>query len=216
MGLRECVILGAAIAAVPRSVGATEPADEMRATRDTIHDYFDGEECGGYVLVGLGAGGLVAGGLLYRSSSETANGASYPLLAIGLLHLAAGVYVNIASVRRVHRLDDELANDAAGTVRSERERMTGVARQFTGLKIAEVVLASGGLAMVGVGWGTDRPRLAGAGLAIAVEAAVTFGFDVIAARRADRYRERLAIRMSAGIDPATNAPMIALGHAGRF
>jgi hypothetical protein len=48
-----------------------------------------------------GAGGLISGALLHRSSSLRANGVSHPLLTIGLLHLAVGIYVNVLTIAEV-------------------------------------------------------------------------------------------------------------------
>ena len=85
--------------------------------------------------------------------------------------------------------------------------MKGVSTQFTALKIAELVIATGGLTMAGIGWRTDRPRLKGAGLALAAEMMLTFGFDIFAARRARDYRAALAqVDVHSGIDPDTNVP----------
>jgi sulfite exporter TauE/SafE len=180
-----------ALALAPALALAEDTADQT-SSRTAMHDYFDGERTGGYILIGMGVGGLVAGGLLYRSSNLYAKGASYALLPIGLLHLAAGFYINIASIRRVDKLDAQITKDNAAFVRDESKRMAGVSTQFTALKIAELVLATGGLTMAGIGWKTDRPRLAGAGLAIAAEMLLTFGFDIFAASRAHDYRDRLA------------------------
>jgi hypothetical protein len=190
---------------------------DQRETQAAMQEYFDGEKRGGYVLIGMGVAGLVAGGLLYRHGSPTARGASYPLLGVGFLHLAAGIYINIASNRRIDTFTHQIEDDHAGFVAAERTRMDGVARSFTGLKVAEVVLLVGGLATAGYAWRTDRPRLTGAGLALALEATMTLGFDVVAARRADRYRDALArTSLSASIDPASGATEASLRYAGTF
>ena len=62
-----------------------------------MNDYFDGEKRGGITLVGMGAAGLLAGGLMLRSDHPTLEGASYPLLGVGVLHVAAGIFVYVAS-----------------------------------------------------------------------------------------------------------------------
>jgi hypothetical protein len=193
------------------SADDTAPAgtsdDRVGSTRAAMHEYFAGEIRGGYVLVGMGAAGLLAGGLLYRQGSATARGASYPLLGIGVLHIAAGFFVNVSSARRVDAFDEQITKDQAGFVREESKRMEGVSTQFTVLKIAELVIATGGLTMAGIGWRTDRPRLKGAGLAIAAEMVLTLGFDVFAARRAHDYRDALAqVAVSSAIDPDTHVP----------
>jgi hypothetical protein len=95
--------------------------------------------------------------------------------------------------------------------------MAGVSTQFTALKIAELVIATGGLTLAGVGWRTDRPRLKGAGLAIAAEMLLTFGFDIFAARRAHDYRDALAqVNVSSAIDPDTRVPTHVVMLSGSF
>lgn len=95
--------------------------------------------------------------------------------------------------------------------------MKGVSTQFTVLKIAEIALIAGGLTVAGVGWRTDRPRLAGAGLAIALEMALTLGFDIWASRRAHDYRDELArLDVSASLDTQRHRPIVMIGHSGTF
>jgi hypothetical protein len=86
------VMLGA------RSVRAAPDRDRTQAA---MTEYFDGEMRGGFVLVGMGAAGLLAGGLMVRSGNATATGAAYPLLGIGVLHVAAGIFVYASSAKRV-------------------------------------------------------------------------------------------------------------------
>lgn len=201
------VVLGASVAAADPDPARTQAAME---------DYFAGEQRGGYVLAGLGVGGLVAGGLLYRSDNQTARGASYPLLGVGLLHLAAGIYVNVASARRVDDFTAQIAQAPQAFVTAERARMRSVSTQFTALKVVEVVLIAGGLTMAGVGHKTDRPRLKGAGLALAVEMGLTLGFDIWAARRAHRYRDELAVvDVQASLGPSEQPTLLVI-HTGTF
>jgi hypothetical protein len=200
-------MLRAAIVLLLLAVPAVASADDATTTRDAMHDYFAGEQRGGYILIGMGAAGLVAGGLLYRQGSLTARGASYPLLGVGVLHVAAGIFINVSSARRVDTFDAKIDQDRVAFVRDESKRMAGVSTQFTALEIAELVIATGGLTMAGIGWRTDRPRLKGAGLAIAAEMLLTFGFDIFAARRAHDYRDALAqVDVSSAIDPDTHVP----------
>lgn len=210
--LRACVVLafivlGPAIAsaeapAAPAPTPHMQPAPAPAAARAAMEGYFAGEQLGGLILAGLGAAGLAAAALLYRSSTRRARGASYTLLAVGLLHLAAGVSVYIASDGRIGKFGDQIKRDAPAFVTAERERMAGVSTQFTVLEIAELALIAGGLAMTGVGRRTHRPRLSGAGLALALEVALTLGFDLWAARRAHDYRDELAqLDASASLEP---------------
>ena len=50
--------------------------------------------------------------------------------------------------------------------------------------------------MAVIGHTNDSPRLEDAGYALAAEAAATLIFDIVAARRAHRYRERLSTSMT--------------------
>jgi hypothetical protein len=183
------LIMAAAILCVP----ALAFADATSDTQAAMNTYFDGEIRGGYILMGMGAGGLVAGGLMYRSSDLRLKGASYPLLGVGVLHLAAGIFVAVSSSSRVDQFTDDINKDTPGFVSRESKRMEGVSTQFTVLKIVETIIAVGGLTMAGIGWRTDRPRLMGAGLALAFEMGATFAFDVVAANRASDYRDRLSL-----------------------
>lgn len=196
------------------SNAAAEP--DRDRTRAAMNDYFDGEKRGGFTLVGFGAAGLLAGGLMVRSSNLTLKGASYPLLGIGVLHLAAGIFVYVASNRRAEQFIDDIENDPTAFVASERPRMRGVSTQLTVLKVVEIVLIAGGLTMAGIGHRTDRPRLKGAGLALAAEMGLTLGFDIFAARRAHTYRDELAaVDVQASIGPG-GVPVALITHTFSF
>jgi hypothetical protein len=79
--------------------------------------------------------------------------------------------------------------------------------------IVEIGLIAGGLTMAGIGSRTDRPRLKGAGLALALEATLTLGFDIWAASRASSYRRDLdSIGMTVGFDPVDDRPVAMISH----
>jgi hypothetical protein len=199
-----------ALLLVPSVASADPPTPQSAMER-----YFAGEKTGGYILVGMGAAGLAAGGLLFRQSSPTLKGASYPLLGVGLLHVAAGVYINIASRGRIDEFTDQIDKDPASWVASESKRMRGVSTQFTVLKIVECVLIAGGLTAAVVGHKTDRPRLKGAGIALAIEMGATLAFDFSAAARAHDYRDELAaIEQPSRLAPTHRTVMFV--HTGVF
>jgi len=208
------IVIGvAAVLALPQHARA-QSADPAQTTA-AMEDYFAGEQRGGITLVALGVGGLVAGGLLYRASSSTLKGASYPLLGVGLLHVAAGIFVYVASDDRIDDFRPQIDDDAAAFVDRESARMQGVSTQFTVLKIVEVVLIVGGLGTAAYAHRTDRPYWKGAGLALALEAALTLGFDIWAARRAHEYRDQLAaLDVSASLEP--DEPSVMIVRSGRF
>ena len=171
---------------------AVTPARADVETQAAMREYFAGEQRGGLVLVGMGAVGLAAGGGALAEGSPRAEGAGYVLLGMGTVHVAAGAFVYFASRARARKFESWIERDRAGFVVTESKRMRGVSRQFLALKITEVVLIAGGVAMIAIGASDDRPRVEGAGYALAAEMLATLAFDIVAARRAGRYRGRLA------------------------
>lgn len=188
--VRACV-LAVVVLIAAASVAHAAPGDAVRV-QAAMEDYFAGEKAGGMVLVGMGLGGLIAGFLLRRRSSAAAKGASYLFFGMGVLHAAAGVYIYIASDQRIDKFTAQIASEPETFVTAERARMSGVATQLSVLKLVEIGLIAGGLLLVVVGTRKHRPRLTGVGLALMIEAALTLGFDVFAARRASAYRAELA------------------------
>jgi hypothetical protein len=203
-----------ALLVIGASTAAAEP--DRDRTRAAMDDYFTGEKRGGFTLVGMGAAGLLAGGLMLRSDNLTLKGASYPLLGVGVLHLAAGIFVYVSSANRQDQFADDIQQDPTAFLARERPRMRGVSTQLTVLKIVEVVLIAGGLTMAGIGHRTDRPRLRGAGLALAAEMSLTLGFDIFAARRAHTYRDELAaVDVQAAVDQS-GVPVALITHTFSF
>lgn len=170
---------------------STARAETPAEAKSIMKDYFDGEKTGGYVLVGLGLGGIAAGSFLLKDDCKVRQGMSYPLLAVGTLHVIAGIYIGTVSDRRIADFNREIDVDGQTWTMRERERMDGVSTQFTFLKLVEVGLVAGGAGLAYYGYKTGRPRAQGAGIGIAIEAAVTLAFDLWASRRADAYADRL-------------------------
>ncbi len=172
---------------------APPPVSEEPALR-AMKTYFRGEIGGGFTLMGMGAVGVGVGtGLLVTADGRDGRrGAAYPLLGIGALHLAAGVFVNLGSVKRIKKFGPAIADDSDGWIKGEEKRMRGVSTQFLVLKVVEGVGIAGSIGLAAYGRETDRPLLTGLGIALASEFAATLIFDIIAARRASRYRTALA------------------------
>lgn len=167
---------------------------EPVATRAAMEEYFAGEQQGAYALVGMGVAGLATGVLLHVEGSDRSIGAAYPLLGIGVAHAAAGIFVYLASDRRITKFRTQIASDEPGFLASESRRMRKVSRTFFALKVVEVVGIAGALTLAAVAHG-DHPTLEGVGYGLAGEFAATLVFDIIAARRAHRYRAHLDVRL---------------------
>ncbi len=172
-----------------------EPDASAVPAREAMTTYFEGEKGGGYTLIGMGVVGLAVGiPMLIRGGStdeDTLRGASYPAIGFGVLHLAAGLFVGVSSAKRIRVFRKDIQYESDAWIEREQKRMVGVSRQFTILKIVEVVGIAGGIAMAGIGQQQDRPLLTGIGIALAVELGATLVFDIVAARRAKRYRAAL-------------------------
>ena len=211
-----CVIAVILAASGAASADAFSEATPEAKPLVAMQDYFDGEITGGWTLMGMGTANLALTGFLFADGSDRAQGGAYATLGFGVAHLAAGIYVNIASRvrKRVYRVAIDKAPKVWAT--AESHRMKGVATQFLVLKIVEVVLIAGGGTMAYFGNAKDKPQLEGAGYALAAEAAVTLLFDIWASRRASRYRDRLS-EIDLGITAdAAGEPVLLFGRTMRF
>jgi hypothetical protein len=200
------------------SVRVSHAEPDRAQTQAAMENYFDGEVRGGYVLMGMGSAGLLSGGLLYalQKDSDLSRGMAYPLLGFGLAHVAAGIFVTVSSNRRVGDFTDQIAADPSAFITAERKRMKGVSTQFTVLEVVEVVLIAGGITTAVLARRAERKQLEGIGYGVALEAALTLGFDLVAGRRAHSYRDDLAgLDVSAALDPA-GAPLVMITHRGAF
>ena len=173
-------------------LASTARAETPAEAKAIMTDYFDGEKTGGYVLVGMGIAGIASGTFLLKADCQIRVGMSYPLLAVGALHVAAGVYIGIASDNRITDFSREIDRDGQAWTERERDRIDGVQTQFTVLKLVEIGLVAGGAGLAYWGYTKGHRRVEGAGIGIAIEAAATLLFDLWASRRADGYADDLA------------------------
>lgn len=217
--ITAALVLAIPTAAIAQDSAAVDPS--ATPTKDpaqrAMESYFAGEKTGGMVLVGLGAAGLIAGGVLITRDSPTAKGMSYPILGLGLLHAAAGIYVYVASNGRIGDFQREIQKDSSAWVARESVRIDGVHTQFFALKVVEGILIATGGALALIGHVTDRDELRGVGIGLAIEATATLGFDIWAAQRAKSYDAELqAITVTVGQAPATGESVPMLSFVKRF
>jgi hypothetical protein len=166
-------------------------AETPMEARSIMRDYLDGEKVGGYVLVGMGVAGITTGTLFRTAHCPVRRGMSYPLITAGALHVIAGVYIGMASDKRIDDFGTEIARDGQAWTLRERERMDGVTSQLTVLKLVEVGLIAGGAGLAYWAYKKGRPKLEGVGAGIAIEAAATLVFDLWASHRANDYKDRV-------------------------
>jgi len=169
---------------------AAEPIGTLRLSAD-LHHYFDGEYREGFAFTLAGAGASVASSLLLEGGSDLGRGASIPLLAVGFIQLGAGIVLHGRTPNQVAKLDALLAADPAALKAVETKRMKRVVVQFFALEVVEITLCAGGGALAVAGGVLEKDMLLGAGIGLAIQAAVMLSLDYLAHRRASRYLDSL-------------------------
>jgi hypothetical protein len=187
--LRAALVFAAGILNPGQALAQESPSDRQRMTRQ-MEDYFAGEKAQAYVFLGAGLAALGTGAFLY-SRGETARGASYPVLAIGLLQAAVGTGLILRTDGQVLERRLRIDQDAAGFQRDEQERMEGVMSRFPIALYTEVILGAAGLGLLAYGAQQNHATLKGIGLGLAVQCAVMLGLDYVAAQRGQRYLSTL-------------------------
>jgi hypothetical protein len=166
-------------------------AETPMEAKSIMRDYLDGEKVGGYVLVGVGVAGITTGTFFRTAHCPVRRGMSYPLITVGALHVIAGVYIGMASDKRIDDFGTEIDRDGQAWTMRERDRMDGVTTQFTVLKLVEVGLIAGGAGLAYYAYRNGRPKLEGVAAGFAIEAAATLAFDLWASHRASEYKDRV-------------------------
>ncbi|MCA9584351.1 MAG: hypothetical protein KC657_03230 [Myxococcales bacterium] len=193
-----------------------EPVDGARMSRETER-YFDGEKSEAWVFAGVGAGALGAGAALYAAGDARRRGVAYPLAAVGLVELAAGLVLLWRTDAQVHDLQLQLGQSPAAFREAELARMKKVEREFVWLEVTELALTVVGLGLATYGGFAQEPLVAGLGTGLAAQSAIMLTFDHFAAERARRYTRALeALRPADGPPPLAPPPRAALGWSVRF
>lgn len=206
-------LLGALALGAPRA--AAQPSAEQQRMTARMERYFAGEKAEGWVFLGTGVAALGSGVFLYTRRDDLAKGASYPVAAVGLVELAAGIVLLARTDGQVRDRRARIARDPAGFKRDETERMDRVASEFTLLKWTEIGLLAGGLGLFSWGALDEKRTLQGVGLGLAAQSAVMLTLDLFAAARADTYLDDLhAFQPSAAAQGSTLTVMLPI--AGSF
>jgi len=172
----------------PPSVESDPQIAELDRAIDT---YFAGEKAEGWVFLGFGVAAAGAGTAFYFSGNRTLRGASYPVVGISLIQIAAGVVLWVRTDRQVERLKADLRKRPHNTQNQELDRMRKVNREFSWLKIAETTLFAGGVVLATVGSARNAPIATGVGAGLAGQSAAMLWFDMFAERRAQKYTDVL-------------------------
>jgi hypothetical protein len=184
-----------------------QTVDERRLMSQQMHGYFDGELREAAVFAGLGAGSGYAGGVLLAHATDASRAAAVPVLAVGVIQLAAGLGLLIRTGAQVRDLDTQIAGQPAAFGSEELARMETVAFWFDVYRTVEATLLVGGAGTAALGAVLEEDLAIGAGLGLASQAAVMLVLDAFAEDRADRYIENIR-RFNVG-------PTVSLAEDGR-
>jgi hypothetical protein len=204
-------LLALLLAALPAHA---EPAG-AGALGDTMQRYFAGEQAEGFAWIAVGDASLAAGGAALAQSNPILRGLSYPLLAVGLIQFVAGFSSLTRTDGRVAAQLAAIAADPARAHAAEVKRIDRLNFLFRLIRYTELTLLGlgAGGAVVGGVLGVDQ--LTGAGIGVAVEAALMLTLDHFAEARAHRYARGLgSITVGAARDPI--GPSLLLGLSRRF
>ncbi len=162
-------------------------------TKADIEKYFIAEKTESFTMIIIGVVAIILAVIFFfYLKTNWYKGFAIPFIIIGLLHLTAGytMYKSCDERRKqnVYAYDmnpDQLKN-------SELPRMEKVRNNLKTFKALEVVLL-----LLGIGLffyfrhNIDNTFWAGLGVALAIEAAITFGFHFIGDKNATKYANGL-------------------------
>ncbi|QEC67617.1 hypothetical protein FRZ67_10065 [Panacibacter ginsenosidivorans] len=164
-------------------------------TKTDIEKYFIAEKQENLLFVMLGIVAIVIAliGLFYWKT-QFWKGASIPLILIALIQIIVGYTVYARTDK--HRTDVVYSFDMDPSKLQNEEvpRMEEVNRNFVTYRWIEIILFVAGIALALVyRTNTDKQLIVGIGIALAIEAALMFGADFIAEKRASNYSSGLKI-----------------------
>jgi hypothetical protein len=192
-----------------------EPSSAGAAVDDAVTSYFAGEYAEGFAWMAVGDASLVGGGTLVAQQNGVMRGMSYPLLAFGAIQFVAGFSSLARSEARAAALRRDAAVDAAAVHRRETRRITRLNVLFRAIRYTEFSLLGLGAAGAIAGGVARQDQVLGAGIGLAVEAALMLTLDHFAEARAHRYADALrAIRVS--VAPRAEGSALSLAFTGRF
>jgi hypothetical protein len=174
--------------------------------REDLRRFFREDRRHAAVLFGVGASTLIAGGVLVARPGF-ARATSYPLLGVGLLQAVIGAGIFLRTNAQMARLEAQLTNDPSALREAEHKRMTRLHRQYIAVEVAEGAMVVAGATLLGIGARQNRDVLAGIGLGLLIQGALTLPLDLIADHRGERYRGSLS-RFQVGLAalPLPGAP----------
>jgi hypothetical protein len=195
------VLLGVGVAA------ADDAPVGRAAVGDDLLTYYGSERTTGYLFAALGVASAAAGGVLVTRSQDFARGLGWSLLSLGALEVLGGGFYALQVGGEIDHYTKALASDPAAFKREEAAHIHGTTSRFVFYRIAELVVAAGGVGAAAYGFASNRDAWKGAGIGVAAEALSLFALDAYGQSRATRYEEQvrrfeptLALSLGAGAE----------------
>jgi drug/metabolite transporter (DMT)-like permease len=158
-------------------------------TKTDIEKYFIAEKQESLLFVILGIAAIVIAlvGIFYWKT-QFWKGASIPLILIAVIQIIVGYTVYARSDKQRTDMVYAFDMDPSKLQNEEIPRMEEVNKNFVTYRWIEIILFVAGIALALV-YRTyaDKQLIVGIGVALAIEAALMFGADFIAAKRAGNY-----------------------------
>ena len=156
--------------------------------KEEIVAYFLAEKRAAMILLAVGSVALAAAIALIAAKSSY-RAMAWPLALIAIGELMIGSVLVARTDGQLAALLDQFAKAPAGMAHAELNRMGRVTRNFEVVKVIELLVFAGGVFVA------YRSRSSDFGFAIGVgliaQSSLLLVFDLIAARRAERYVELL-------------------------
>jgi hypothetical protein len=158
---------------------------------EQMEDYLDAERAESRLFVGLGALSLAGGAVALASDRPALQGASLPVMGVGLIQLLVGGSVWWRTEDQKRALRTQIGEAPARYVADETQRMKTVNDNFVIYRWTELSLLGAGAALGATGYALDREFVTGLGLGLAVQSAIMLGLDYFAERRGHAYARQV-------------------------
>jgi hypothetical protein len=169
---------------MPAAANAPQCKLQGALMQEALLTYFGGEKNAGLVLIAVSIAGFIAAVVFFQPRYGLRS-FSLTLALFALIELAIGVGLYIRTGRQVDRLVSQLGSHPTDFFAEETSRMSVVQRNFVIVQYAElaVILISAITALAL----KNRPVISGVMLALLLNAAILFAFDIVAERRGAHY-----------------------------
>ncbi len=173
-------------------LSAVEPSPGSALMVRQMEDYLGAERTESKLFVGVGALSLLGGAVaLAATDSPMLQGASLPVMGVGLIQLAVGGSVWWRTEAQMGALRTAILTTPGQYVADETRRMKQVNDNFVIYRWTELSLLGAGVAMGATGHALDEDFVTGLGLGLAVQSALMLGLDYFAERRGHTYARQV-------------------------